>query len=67
MKGYSLNLTQVRFMIFYEKLTVSVEALETLRKLRNSNGYVRDTFCRIAGIMADLVILGCRMARLGVL
>ena len=51
---------------FYEKLTVSVEALETLRKLRNSNGYERDAFCRIAGIRADLVRLGWQLARLGV-
>ena len=51
---------------FYEKLTVSVEALETLRKFRNSNGYERDAFYRIAGIRADLVRLGWQLTRLGV-
>ena len=51
---------------FYEKLTVSVEALETLRKFKNSNGYERDAFYRIAGIRADLVRLGWQLARLGV-
>ena len=40
---------------FYEKLVTNVQALETIGKLREMNGYVRMTLDKLTGIRADLV------------
>ena len=40
---------------FYEKLSTHVQALETMGKLREINGYVRMTLDRLPGIRSDLV------------
>ena len=40
---------------FYEKLLQSVQALETMGKLREVNGYVRLTLDKLEGIRGDLV------------
>ena len=40
---------------FYEKLVTDVQALETMGKLREMNGYVRMTLDKLIGIRADLV------------
>ena len=40
---------------FSEKLLSSVQALETIRKLKETNGYVRLTLDKLHGIRADLV------------
>ena len=40
---------------FYEKLVTNVQALETMGKLREMNGYVRMTLDKLIGIRADLV------------
>ena len=40
---------------FYEKLVVSVHALDTMNKLKKMNGYVRLTLDKLPGIRADLV------------
>ena len=42
---------------FYEKLMSSVQALETMRKLNEIKGYVRNTLDKLPGIRADLVRL----------
>ena len=42
---------------FYEKLIVSVQALDPLHKLRDIKGYVRLTLDKLPGIRADLVRL----------
>ena len=42
---------------FYEKLIVSVQALDTMHKLRYIKGYVRLTLDKLLGIRADLVRL----------
>ena len=42
---------------FYEKLMSSVQALETMRKLNEIKGYVRNTVDKLPGIRADLVRL----------
>ena len=39
---------------FYEKLIVSVQALDTMNKPRNIKGYVRLTLDKLPGITADL-------------
>ena len=39
---------------FYEKLVISVQALETMDKLKEFIGYVRLTLDRLPGIRADL-------------
>ena len=39
---------------FYEKLIVSVQALDTMNKSRNIKGYVRHTLDRLPGIRANL-------------
>ena len=40
---------------FYEKLLANIQALETMGKLREINGYVRTTIDRLPGIRSDLV------------
>ncbi|PFX34964.1 Uncharacterized protein K02A2.6 [Stylophora pistillata] len=40
---------------FYEKLCSSIQALETMGKLREVNGYVRMTLNKLEGIRGDLV------------
>ena len=40
---------------FYEKLLFNVQSLETMRKLREVNGYVRMTIDKLPGIRGDLV------------
>ena len=40
---------------FYEKLCSSVQALETMGKLGEVNGYVRMTLTKLEGIRGDLV------------
>lgn len=42
---------------FYEKLLSHVQALETMGKLSEVNGYVRLTLDKLPGIRADLVRL----------
>ena len=43
---------------FYEKLVVSVHALDTMNKLKEINGYVRLTLDKLPSIRADLVKIG---------
>ena len=40
---------------FYEKLTRHIQALQTLGKLNEINGYVRNALNKLAVIRADLV------------
>ena len=40
---------------FYEKLVISVQALDTMNKLKKINGYVKLTLDKLPGIRADLV------------
>lgn len=40
---------------FYEKLPFNVQALDTLGKLREVNGYVRMCIDKLEGIRADIV------------
>ena len=42
---------------FYEKLSSNIQALDTMGKLREINGYVRVTLDKLPGIRADLVRL----------
>ena len=42
---------------FYEKLTSNIQALDTMGKLREINGYVRVTLDKLPGIWADVVCL----------
>ena len=42
---------------YYEKLMSSVQALETMRKLNEIKGYVRNALDKLPGIRADLVRL----------
>ena len=42
---------------FYEKLSSNIQALDTMGKLREINGYVRVTLDKLPGIIADLVRL----------
>ena len=51
------NCNSNRIQEFYEKLTVSVQALETMKKLKDIKGYVRLTLAMLPGIRADLVRL----------
>ena len=45
----------VKIHQFYEKLSFNVQALETLGKLREVNGYVRMSIDKLEGIRGDLV------------
>ena len=49
------NCNPNRIQEFYEKLTISVQALETTKKLKDIKGYVRLTLDKLPGIRADLV------------
>ena len=40
---------------FYEKLVFNVQSLESLRKLREENGYARMSIDKLEGIRRDLV------------
>ena len=51
------NCNPNRTQEFYEKLTISVQALETMKKLKDNKGYVRLTLDKLPGIRADLVRL----------
>ena len=42
---------------FYEKLIVSTQALDTMNKLRDINGYIKITLDKLPGIHANLVRL----------
>ena len=42
---------------FYEKLIVSVQALDTMHKLRDIKGYAKLNLDKLPGIRADLVRL----------
>ena len=44
-----------RMHYFYEKLVISVQALDTMNKLKHINGYVRLTLDKLPGIREDLV------------
>ena len=46
-----------KFHDFCEKLMSSVQALETMRKLNEIKGYVRNTLDKLPGIRADLMRL----------
>ena len=50
-----MDLTQIRN--FYEKFISSVQALETMKKLNEIRGYVRNTLDKLPGIRADVVRL----------
>ena len=45
----------VKIHQFYEKLLFNVQALETLGKLKEVNGYVRTSLDKLEGIRGDLV------------
>ena len=49
------NCNPNRIQEFYEKLTISVQALETTKKLKDIKGYVKLTLDKLPGIRADLV------------
>ena len=49
------NTSTVRIHDFYERLSTNVNALDTLEKLKEINGYVRLTLDKLSGIRADLV------------
>ena len=51
------NFNTNRIHEFYEKLMISVQALETMNKLNEINGYMRLTLDKLSGIRADLVRL----------
>ena len=42
---------------FHEKLKVSTQALDTMNKLKDINGYVKITLDKLPGVLADLVRL----------
>ena len=46
-----------KYDTFFEKLGISVQALETMNKLKELNGYFRLTLDKLLGIRADLVRL----------
>ena len=49
------NTNVVRIHDSYERLLTNVNALDTLGKLNEINGYVRLTLDKLSGIRADLV------------
>ena len=51
------NFNTNRMHEFYGKLAIDVQALETMNKLKEINGYVRLTLDKLPGIRADLVRL----------
>ena len=48
---------RVKLHEFYEKLATNVEALETMGKIKEINGYVRVSLDKLPSIRADLVRL----------
>lgn len=46
-----------RILEFYEKLATNIQALDTMGKIKEINGYVRVTLDKLPGIRADLVRL----------
>ena len=48
---------------FHEKLIVSTQALDTMNKLKDINGYVKITLDKLPGIRADLVRLDDEVLR----
>ena len=46
-----------RIQEFYEKLTISVQALQTMKKLKDIKGFVRLTLDKLPGIRVDLIRL----------
>ena len=46
-----------RVQEFHEKLKVSTQALDTMNKLKDINGYVKITLDKLPGVLADLVRL----------
>ena len=44
------NFNPNRIQEFYEKLTISLQALETMKKLKDIKGYVRLTLDKLPGI-----------------
>ena len=42
---------------FYEKLATNIQALDTMGKIKEINGYVRVTLDKLPGIRADVVRL----------
>ena len=51
------NCNPNRIQEFYEKLAISLQALETMKKLKDIKGYVRLTLDKLPGTRADLVKL----------
>ena len=51
------NFNPNRIQEFYKKLAISVQTLETMKKLKDIKGYVRLTLDKLSGIRADLVRL----------
>ena len=51
------NCNPNRIQEFYEKLSISVQALKTTKNLKDIKGYVRLTLDKLPGIRADLVRL----------
>ena len=51
------NCNPNRIQEFYEKLIISVQALETMKKLKDVKGYVRLTLDKLPGIRVDLARL----------
>ena len=51
------NCNPNRIQEFYEKLIISVQALETIKKIKYIKGYVRLTLNKLPGIRVDLVRL----------
>ena len=51
------NCNPNRLQEFYKKLTISVQALETIKKIKYIKGHVRLTLDKLPGRRADLVRL----------
>ena len=51
------NCNPNRIQEFYEKLTISVQALETIKTVKYIKGYIRLTMDQLLGIRAELVKL----------
>ena len=50
-----VNSNPNRMHELYDKLVISVQALETMNKLKEINGYVRLTLYKLPGIRADII------------
>ena len=51
------NCNPNRIPEFYKKLTISVQALQTMKKLKDIEGFVRLTLDKLPGIRVDLIRL----------